>query len=604
MPKVDIEGLETRRLLSSSLDPRIEFDSHDGELSIKGSSAADTVTVAVNATDATKLDVTVDGLLHQYRIAQVKSISVDAGGGDDNVSIAPTVLINADLKGGEGADTLIGGGGRDKIDGGNGADTLTGGPGADAFKVDATDTITDFDPAVDTKTTVTPKPTPVPPPSQNVKLDGSELKIKGTSADDVVIIAIDTADGTKLDVTFNGVVSKFTLSKIRRITADMGAGADKVTIDAAVTIGSQLKGGDGADTLIGGGGKDIIDVAGGGTDTVTGGAGADYFRVDATDITTDFVAGTDTKQVVGLPPTPPPPPGPITLSNDGQLKIRGTDAADTLAVTLTGGNIVVTLNALPAVQFPATSVKSIKADMGGGDDVVTIDAAITAPADVDGGAGNDKITTGGGNDKVDGGAGDDTIDTGAGDDKIEDEQGTNKVTGGAGADSFDVNDTTTITDFDPAVDKKDDEGDDHDDDHGGPTGTTPTAVLREGRLNVEGTAGADNINVSVSTTDATKLLVVFNGGTPIVFPLALVRSIGVDAGAGDDTVLIGATVTRSAQIDGGAGNDNLTGGSGNDKIEDELGTNTVTGGAGADTFEVNATTTITDFVVGVDKKED
>jgi Ca2+-binding RTX toxin-like protein len=83
----------------------------------------------------------------------------------------------------------------------------------------------------------------------------------------------------------------------------------------------------------------------------------------------------------------------------------------------------------------------------------------------------------------------------------------------------------------------------------------------------------------------------------------MVRSIKAELGAGDDKIELAATLTKPAQLEGGAGNDTLISGAGNDKIEDEEGTNTVTGGAGRDIFEVNATTTITDFVVGVDKKE-
>jgi Ca2+-binding RTX toxin-like protein len=148
------------------------------------------VTIAVNGTDSTKLDVTVNGLLHQYRVSDVKDIEVDLGGGNDSLTIAAGISIERDIKGGDGDDTLIAGGGDDKVDGGNGADTMTGGPGADQFKVDASDTVTDFVIGVDSMKTVLPKPTPIPPGKQNVRLDGNELKIKGTSNSDVVTVKI------------------------------------------------------------------------------------------------------------------------------------------------------------------------------------------------------------------------------------------------------------------------------------------------------------------------------------------------------------------------------------------------------------------------------
>ncbi|MBT4229463.1 MAG: hypothetical protein HOD73_05495, partial [Rhodobacteraceae bacterium] len=50
-----------------------------------------------------------------------------------------------DLQGGDGDDSLDGGDGHDVLDGGTGADILTGGAGRDEFKVEAGDTVTDFD---------------------------------------------------------------------------------------------------------------------------------------------------------------------------------------------------------------------------------------------------------------------------------------------------------------------------------------------------------------------------------------------------------------------------------------------------------------------------
>jgi Ca2+-binding RTX toxin-like protein len=55
---------------------------------------------------------------------------------------------------------------------------------------------------------------------------------------------------------------------------------------------------------------------------------------------------------------------------------------------------------------------------------------------VEGGDGDDIITTAGGNDTIDGGAGDDTIDAGAGDDIIIGGAGADTMTGGAGNNTF------------------------------------------------------------------------------------------------------------------------------------------------------------------------
>jgi hypothetical protein len=67
---------------------------------------------------------------------------IDAKGGNDIVDGGQG---NDIIHGGTGNDILNGGVGDDTLDGGTGADTLTGGAGRDEFKVEAGDTVTDFD---------------------------------------------------------------------------------------------------------------------------------------------------------------------------------------------------------------------------------------------------------------------------------------------------------------------------------------------------------------------------------------------------------------------------------------------------------------------------
>src|SRR5262249_51405621 len=58
-------------------------------------------------------------------------IIMDGLGGNDQLSVAPTITVPAWLKGGAGNDALTGGGGNDLLDGGDGTDTLAGGPRPD-----------------------------------------------------------------------------------------------------------------------------------------------------------------------------------------------------------------------------------------------------------------------------------------------------------------------------------------------------------------------------------------------------------------------------------------------------------------------------------------
>jgi hypothetical protein len=65
---------------------------------------------------------------------------------------------------------------------------------------------------------------------------------------------------------------------------------------------------------------------------------------------------------------------------------------------------------------PTAGVTALAIDVGGGDDRVTIDAAISTPATITGGGGNDVLAGGSGGDRLEGGPGADTLDGKAGDD--------------------------------------------------------------------------------------------------------------------------------------------------------------------------------------------
>lgn len=72
----------------------------------------------------------------------IAGFEVNAGGGDDEVTVAKDVTAPVTMRGGAGDDLLVGGGGPDKLIGGNGNDRLVGwrgddllygGPGRDAL---------------------------------------------------------------------------------------------------------------------------------------------------------------------------------------------------------------------------------------------------------------------------------------------------------------------------------------------------------------------------------------------------------------------------------------------------------------------------------------
>ena len=125
------------------------------------------------------------------------------------------------------------------------------------------------------------------------------------------------------------------------------------------------------------------------------------------------------------------------------VTLVGTDSADTLKVTTDGSNISTIRNGKTLQTVGIASVKSLTVTGKAGDDVITIDPAVTLNVVVDGGDGNDKITGGGGADSLSGGASKDSIYGGNGNDRLNGNGGNDRLFGESGADrlyGYDGND--------------------------------------------------------------------------------------------------------------------------------------------------------------------
>lgn len=133
-----VEGLEQRQLLSVTLDQ------DTGILSITGTDESDVIVVRP-AANRDNIRVQVNGEKAFFAKADVKGITVDAGAGNDYVSIFQVggrIEIPATISGGAGDDTLAGGDADDVIIGGAGHDQLHGGRGNDLLRGgDGNDTI-------------------------------------------------------------------------------------------------------------------------------------------------------------------------------------------------------------------------------------------------------------------------------------------------------------------------------------------------------------------------------------------------------------------------------------------------------------------------------
>ena len=144
-----MELLETRQLLSAAGHPgpgshtHVDHGHHGGPgsitihhdmLKVLGTRGSDTISVAIDSQDPTKLDVTLNSdHMQQFDLASVKRIWVNAGKGNDAVTVDAAVIVNATLIGGAGNDSLTGGGGNDLLVGGGGDDVLSGGAGNDTL---------------------------------------------------------------------------------------------------------------------------------------------------------------------------------------------------------------------------------------------------------------------------------------------------------------------------------------------------------------------------------------------------------------------------------------------------------------------------------------
>lgn len=296
--------------------------------------------------------------------------------------------------------------------------------------------------------------------------------------------------------------------------------------------------------LTGEGPNDDIIVAGGGDDTVIAGLGGDDVFAGTGDDVVDGGAGDDILRGESG--------NDLIEGGAGDDVIEGGDDND----TITGGQG-------SDIIFGGAGDDSITSSDPAND--LLVDAGFpglfpgeegTPAAEderdlVDGGAGNDTISTGDDRDTIIGGAGDDVIDGGIDDDEITGDDGADRIVGGEGNDAIlggEGNDTI-FAGNDPVL------GLDQlniEDDGSNPFG--PDLRPDNGRDTVDGGAGDD-----------------------VIF------------GADDDDVLFGGSGNDTIDgeidddiIDGGTGNDSLLGGQGNDTIIGGDGDDFVSGGTGGD----------------------
>jgi Ca2+-binding RTX toxin-like protein len=260
----------------------------------------------------------------------------------------------------------------------------------------------------------------------------------GLSVSESFSIAVNDIGGA----TITGTTGRDTINATRTVRGQLnatneddiinaGAGADSVWGLAGNDV---IDGGTGDDYLSGDDGNDRL-IGGLGADRLYGGAGDDVFVMGGTEAASDTIVGgggTDMIEVTGA--------GAITLS-------RFSSSALSIEAWVGNGEGVLGTARNDILDFSNIQSPSglSYVDGGAGNDLITG----TVLNDVlRGGAGNDMIIGGDGSDHITGGAGIDTFDGGAGDDTFVfgGTDGTKDVMrGGSGLDTVEITGTADVT---------------------------------------------------------------------------------------------------------------------------------------------------------------
>jgi hypothetical protein len=228
------------------------------EVSVRGEGDDDTLAVNTETGDVAQSvniagrSIEIDDVSIEFR--DVEQVEVNAGGGDDTITVTPRGRSGGDIHvdGGDGDDTVT-------VEGGFAA-RITG----DGLRVGRQDITFEN--------------------VENVSLDGVRVVvIEGTDGDDVIDAS---GDGV---VIVNGM--EVSVTDVDHLVILAGAGSDTVTGSAGNDI---IDGGDGDDVIDGGDGRDKIS-GGDGDDDLSGGAGRDMIHGGDGD---DLIQGGDDRDML------------------------------------------------------------------------------------------------------------------------------------------------------------------------------------------------------------------------------------------------------------------------------------------------------------------
>ncbi len=370
----------------------------DGVLQIDGSAAADVIRVGQrnNLIMVNDGEVAISGGV--ATTFNTTSIRVDAGDGNDRVSLNEFngALPKAVLLGGSGNDLLIGGSGNDVLLGEEGRDIIIsnqgndfveGGPGMDLLIWNNGDGSDVFDGGA-----------------------GEDLlQINGSDADEQIDVSAAAAGQSRVRLQ-RADLGLYTLDigSVEQLHIDGGAGNDRIDAkqagpNVALTLdgnagNDELAGGDGADVLRGGAGNDTI-LGNRGNDVVLGENGNDLIVVNEGD-GSDLIEGGEGVDVV---------------------RVSGSSTAgDSFRIDPNGERVRFRRTNLGLFTLDIGTVENLDVNGQGGSDVIVGSVGLNGliSLDLDGGEGNDLLIGGDDIDFLDGGNGEDRCDGGGGRDQL------------------------------------------------------------------------------------------------------------------------------------------------------------------------------------------
>ncbi|WP_456362539.1 calcium-binding protein [Pseudomonas syringae] len=331
------------------------------------------------------------------------------------------------LNGGAGNDMLTSGRGNDTLNGGSGNDTLTGGIGSDLYLfdlADGQDVITDDDAYNTSNVDILRFSSGIQAADVTASLSGSDLLLSHSNGIDRITVKSWFTDNRyqleRVEFADGALWTKAELAA--QVLAYAGTAGNDVFNGNTIVMAQTLNGGAGNDMLTSGRGNDILN-GGSGNDTLTGGIGSDLYLFDLADgqdvITDDDAYNTSNVDILRF--------SSGIQAADVTASLSGSD----LLLSHSNGIDRITVKSwftdnryqLERVEF-ADGALWTKAELAAqvltyagtaGNDVFNGSTIVMAQT-LNGGAGNDMLTSGRGNDILNGGSGNDTLTGGIGSD--------------------------------------------------------------------------------------------------------------------------------------------------------------------------------------------